>query len=108
MLVGLFLSGGGERTYRLLRQEGDAGQPEYHSPTSQYGQLSRHDAYQHLDVASTMREIVENVADGSFADEWDAERDAGHTRLAALKQRYAGPDVAEFERELRRKLGPSG
>ena len=37
----LVLSGEVERTYRLLRIEGYAAQMEHHSPTSQYGQLSR-------------------------------------------------------------------
>ena len=40
-----------ERTYRLLRLEGYAAQMEHHSPTSQYGQLSRVPEFTHLDVA---------------------------------------------------------
>jgi ketol-acid reductoisomerase len=41
ILTELFLSGEVERTYRLLREIGFAKQLEFHSPTSQYGQLSR-------------------------------------------------------------------
>src|SRR5690349_19235910 len=41
ILTELFLSGEVERSYRLLRIEGYAVQMEHHSPTSQYGQLSR-------------------------------------------------------------------
>lgn len=73
----LVLSGEMERTMRLVRLEGYVAQMAYHSPTSQYGQLSRRDAFSHLDVGAKMREIVENIASGRFADEWDAERDAG-------------------------------
>ena len=36
----LVLSGEVERTYRLLREVGYAVQSEFHSPTSQYGQLT--------------------------------------------------------------------
>ena len=105
ILTELFLSGEVERTYRLLRLEGYAAQMEHHSPTSQYGQLSRADRYEHLDVAATMRDIVDNIENGRFADEWDAERDSGHPTLAALKQAFAGPDIQEFEQDLRRRLG---
>ena len=102
----LVLSGEVERTYRLLREVGYAVQSEYHSPTSQYGQLSRRGQYDHLDLATTMRKLTDDIASGRFADEWDAERDAGYPRLTALKEANAGPAVREFEADLRRKLGP--
>ena len=41
VITELVLSGEVERTYRLLREGGYAAQFEHHSPTSQYGQLSR-------------------------------------------------------------------
>lgn len=102
----LVLSGEVERTYRLLREEGYARQSEYHSPTSQYGQLTRRGRYDHLDVVTTMRELVGDITDGRFADEWDAERDAGYPVLASLKAEFAGPAVRDFEDDLRRQLGP--
>jgi ketol-acid reductoisomerase len=101
----LVLSGEVERTYGLLRKEGYAAQMEYHSPTSQYGQLSRRGAYDGLDVLTTMRSLVDDITSGRFADEWDAERDDGHRRLAELKAEHAGDAVREFEAELRRQLG---
>jgi ketol-acid reductoisomerase len=102
----LVLSGEVERTYRLLREEGFARQSEYHSPTSQYGQLTRRGRYDHLDVVDTMRNLVDDIVEGRFADEWDAERDAGYPVLAELKAQFAGPDVRAFEDDLRRRLGP--
>jgi ketol-acid reductoisomerase len=105
IITELVLSGEVERTYRLLREEGYAAQMEHHSPTSQYGQLSRRPHFEHLDVAGPMREIVAGIREGRFADEWDAERDAGYPRFQALKQSAVGPGVADFERDLRRRLG---
>ncbi|MCZ7525576.1 MAG: ketol-acid reductoisomerase [Acidimicrobiia bacterium] len=105
VLVELVLSGEVERTYRLLREEGFAGQLEYHSPTSQYGQLSRRGRFDHLDVSATMRALVDDIASGRFADEWDAERDAGYPHLRALREEHAGPAVRELEDTLRRELG---
>jgi ketol-acid reductoisomerase len=105
ILTELFLSGEVERTYRLLRLEGYAAQMEHHSPTSQYGQLSRQGRYDHLDVPATMREIVDFIASGAFADEWDRERDGGYATFERLKQAAVGPDIAAFEADLRRQLG---
>jgi ketol-acid reductoisomerase len=90
----LVLSGEVERTYRF-------------SPTSQYGQLSRRGRYDHLDFLTTMREIADNIERGNFADEWDAERDAGYPTLTALKEQHAGPAIRDYEAELRRRLGPT-
>ena len=101
----LILSGEFERTYRLVRLEGAAAQMEHHSPTSQYGQLSRAGKFDDFDVAGTMRTIVDGIADGRFADEWEAERDAGYPRLHELKASACSPEIIEFERVLRAKLG---
>jgi ketol-acid reductoisomerase len=105
IITELVLSGEVERTYRLLREEGFARQMAYHSPTSQYGQLSRRGRYDHLDVGATMRELVDDITSGRFADEWDAEQDTGHARLAALTAAHAGPEVRAFEDEMRTRLG---
>jgi ketol-acid reductoisomerase len=101
----LVLSGEVERTYRLVRLEGGAAQTVYHSPTSQYGQLSRAGRYGHLDMAATMRELVDDIVSGRFADEWDAERDAGYPRLEELRGKAMAPEILAFESELRSKLG---
>ena len=102
----LVLSGEVERTYRLLREVGFAAQSEFHSPTSQYGQLSRRGRYDHLDLLSTMRTLTDDIESGRFADEWDAERDAGYPKLGALKDQHAGVAVREYEADLRTRLGP--
>ena len=105
IITELVLSGEVERTYRLVRLEGGAAQMAYHSPTSQYGQLSRAGRYDHLDIAATMRELVDDIASGRFADEWDAERDAGYPHLEALRAKAMAPEILAFEAELRSKLG---
>jgi len=106
ILVELVLSGEVERTYRLLREVGYAVQSEFHSPTSQYGQLSRRGRFDHLDFRATMEELTGDIESGTFADEWDAERDAGYPTLTALKEQHAGPMVRAFEADIRTKLGP--
>jgi ketol-acid reductoisomerase len=105
ILAELFLSGEMERTFRRLRLEGYAAQMEHHSPISQYGQLSRVDRYDAIDLLEPMRSIVTEIADGRFADEWDAEREEGHPTLQKLKDVAVGPEVVAWEKELRATLG---
>lgn len=106
IMTELVLSGEVERSYRLLREIGFVEQMEFHSPTSQYGQLSRRGQFDHLDVRATMERLTDDISSGRFADEWDAERDQGYPVLTKLKERHAGPGVREYEAELRRRLGP--
>jgi ketol-acid reductoisomerase len=108
ILTELYLSGEVERNYRLLREIGFVRQLDFHSPTSQYGQLSRRGRFDDLDVAERMRAIVGDIASGAFADEWDAESRAGHARLAALRETHAGAAVQTMEDDVRRRLGVRG
>ncbi len=101
VLCELYLSGEVERNYRLLREEGFVAQLDRHSPTSQYGQLSRRGRFDQLDMASVMRTMVAEISSGSFADEWDQERDAGHPALERLRSEHASPEQAEFENAVR-------
>ena len=101
----LVLSGEIERSYRLLREVGFAVQLDYHSPTSQYGQLSRRGRFDHLDLATPMAELTNDITSGRFAEEWAAEGAAGHPKLEALRARHAGDRIKEFEADLRRRLG---
>lgn len=101
----LMLSGEAERNYRLLRLEGYAGQMRYHSPTSQYGQMSRAGRYDGLDIPAVMRELLADIESGKFADEWDAERDAGYPNLQRLRSERLSPQIVAFEKDLRARLG---
>ena len=105
IMTELMLSGEIERNYRLLRLEGYVSQMRYHSPTSQYGQMSRAGRYDGVDVAAVMREVLSEIESGKFADEWDAERDAGYPNLQRLRAEKLSPEVAAFEQDLRARLG---
>ena len=107
ILTELYLSGEVERTYGRLRQEGFAAQMEHHSPASQFGQLSRRGCFDALDFLPTMRKIAQEISDGSFAEEWEAEARQGYARLKQLKQQHAGPAVRAMEQQLRSRLGPA-
>jgi len=105
ILTELFLSGEVERNYRLLRTEGFSAQLDHHSPASQYGQLSRRGRYDGLDFLPLMKNIAENISNGKFADEWDAESAAGYPQLKALRDIHARPGIKAMEADLMGKLG---
>jgi len=107
ILCELFYSGEVERSYRLLREVGYVGQFGFHSPASQYGQLSRRGRFNHLEALDVMRELTDAIANGAFADEWDAEAAQGMPTLEALKERHAGEIVASVFENLQSALGPN-
>src|SRR2546430_17097026 len=57
VLTELILSGEVERTMRLVRESGDAAQFGYHSPTSQYGQLTPRGGDDHPHLATPHRPL---------------------------------------------------
>lgn len=105
IIAELMLSGEVERSYGLVRRLGFVGQLGFHSPTSQYGQLSRRGAFDGFDLHARMAELLDDITSGRFADEWDEQREAGHPRLAELWQLHASQGIADFEMDLRRRLG---
>jgi ketol-acid reductoisomerase len=105
ILAELFLSGEMERTMRLLRLDGYAAQMAHHSPASQYGQLSRAPRFDHLEVEPVMRELLDDIESGRFADEWDAEWRAGGPTLERLVGEALGSQIRAFEADLRARLG---
>jgi ketol-acid reductoisomerase len=54
-----------------------------------------------------MEELTADIESGRFADEWDAERDAGYPNLARLKEEHAGPMIRALEEDMRSRLGPA-
>ncbi len=106
ILTELFMSGEVERNYRLLREVGFTGQLGFHSPASQYGQLSRRGEYDALDFAPIMRRLTDDIESGRFADEWDAEAASGYEKLDALREQFAGPGIQAMEAQMRGQLGP--
>ena len=105
IITELMLSGEVERSYTLVRKLGFVGQLGFHSPTSQYGQLSRRGTYDDFDLHGRMAQLLDDITSGRFADEWDEQRDAGHPRLAELWAEHANAPIAGFEPDLRRRLG---
>jgi ketol-acid reductoisomerase len=72
---------------------------KYHSPTAQYGYLSRRKGAAGEGLRQKMEATLEAIRNGSFAREFAAEAAAGYPRLKALRvEADAHPMVAAEER----------
>jgi ketol-acid reductoisomerase len=49
--------------------------------------------------------VLSEIESGKFADEWEAERDAGYPNLQRLRTEKLSPEVVAFEEDLRARLG---
>ncbi len=106
VLAEFYLSGEIERTYRAMREIGPSKQWELHSPTSQYGTMSRVDRFEGLDTAGRMRRAAEEITSGAFAKEWAEERKAGYPRFNALKQAEGRDALMDLEDNTRAMFEP--
>ena len=88
-----------------MAEVGIFGQMDYHSPTSQYGTLSRMESALPAETRECMEAALEENKDGSFAREWEAEQASGYPVFRRLKQAALGHPVNELEREVRKLMG---
>jgi ketol-acid reductoisomerase len=104
VLLELYMSG--ELSYVLgkIAELGRLEQSTLHSPTSQYGSLSRAARFVSSEVRARMCEGLEEIRSGRFAQEWAAEQAAGCPMLRKLRQEARSHRVNQMERELRQAL----
>jgi ketol-acid reductoisomerase len=71
------------------------------SDTAEYGDYTRGPRVIDEHVRQTMRQILEEVQDGSFAREWILENQAGRPSFLALRKQNAEHQVEQVGKELR-------
>lgn len=85
----------------LIQRKGVAGMRRAISGTARYGDLTRGPRLIDLHVKETMRAILGEVQDGSFAAAWMNESRAGAPALTALTEQAAAHPMEEVGRRLR-------
>ncbi|HSK14759.1 MAG TPA: ketol-acid reductoisomerase [Gaiellaceae bacterium] len=78
------------------------------SDVAEYGDLTRGRMVVDDQVRTTMKQLLEDVRNGSFARELIAEEEAGRPRLTALRRMAARHPVESVGRELRELAGREG
>jgi ketol-acid reductoisomerase len=85
-----------------LMYEGGIARMRYSiSDTAEYGDLTRGPRIVDEHVKESMRRILAEIKDGSFAREWVAEDDAGRPNFSALRDKGAGHPIEQTGAHLR-------
>ncbi len=101
VLMEAYASGEAARVFQKMAEVGLFGQMRFHSRTSQYGTLTRSKTVLPLDFRSKLEETIEFIRDGSFADEWEAERARGYPVFDRLKVEALEHPINRVEQTLR-------
>lgn len=88
-----------------VAERGFLGQLEYHSMTSQYGQLSRMDEFDDEPMREFVEEQFRNIDNGAFAREWGSEQALDRPGLKRLYAKYRREPFFVAERETMERLG---
>jgi ketol-acid reductoisomerase len=107
VLLELYMSGELSYTLGKIAELGMVEQSRLHSRTSQYGSMSRGIRFIFPEIRARMREGLEEIRSGTFAQEWAAEQEAGCPTLDMLREAASSLPVRQLERELRDALSAS-
>jgi ketol-acid reductoisomerase len=97
VMTELYLSHEMEEIFQEMANHGYLGQLPFHSPTSQYGQLSRMDRFDEGPLVEWFEEQLQHIDDGGFAREWSAEQSLDRPGLKRLYGKYENSEFFEAE-----------
>ncbi len=102
----IYASGEAADIFAAMARKGIFEQMRLHSPTSQYGVLSRRkDATGGSEaLRQRMREALAYIRNGNFAKEWKNEEKAGYPRFSRLKEEAFRHPITEADRDVRTLL----
>ncbi len=105
----IYASGEAADIFAAMARKGIFEQMRYHSPTSQYGVLSRRkDSTGDSEaLRNRMRQTLANIRSGNFATEWKAEEKAGYPNFHRLRQQASEHPISEADRAVRALLARS-
>ncbi|MHA1491419.1 MAG: NAD(P)-binding domain-containing protein [Promethearchaeota archaeon] len=105
VFVELFLSGEGSYTIDKVIDVGMIKQMNFHSQTSQYGQMSRGIKFRKVanEIGEIQEKIFQEIKNGDFAREWD--KDSNKLKLKILRYFASKVNFANIEEKVRDNLG---
>jgi ketol-acid reductoisomerase len=101
VLMELYASGEPAQVFKEMAEVGLFRQMSFHSHTSQYGTLSRGPRVLPDDFRATLAQALDAIQQGSFAREWEAERQAGYPVFERLKAEALAHPINQVENRLR-------
>jgi ketol-acid reductoisomerase len=104
VLLELYMSGEFAYTAGMIAKIGTLKQLELHSPTSQYGSMSRGMRYSSPELREAMQTSLKEIQDGSFAKEFAAEYELDMEILDDMKEMAQDIPIVYYDDAVREKL----
>jgi ketol-acid reductoisomerase len=104
----LYASGEAADIFRAMAQKGLFEQMRFHSPTSQYGVLTRREnaTGDHSLLYQRMRSALEHIRNGGFAREWSDEQKSASQRFERLRAEAFRHGINDADAAVRQLLEP--
>ncbi len=103
-LLELYVSGELAMAFQAMAEKGILEQMKLHSPTSQYGSMSRSARVDMAPYFAHLQLILDEIQSGAFVDEWTKEKEAGYPTLKLLRESAKMLPMHKEEALLRKSL----
>lgn len=100
VLLELYASGEMVEVMRSVARQGLLDSLKLHSPTSQYGQMSRARRLVPQEAMGNLRVILDDIRNGTFAREWVQERENGYRNMEQLRANFAEHNMFKAEKRV--------
>lgn len=104
VLTEILLSGEFSYSLKEMAEWGIIDQLDFHSPTSQYGGMSRGATFIFPQLPEMMKKGLADIQSGKFAREWARVQKRGKDPLKPLKEAARGMPFVQIEKKVREKL----
>ncbi len=104
VLVEIYMSGEFSYTLKEMAEIGIVEQMDFHSPTSQYGSITRGANFIDERLPEIMRKGLKQIQSGKFAREWARVQKKKKDPLKTLKETAKSMPFVKTERAVRKKL----
>jgi ketol-acid reductoisomerase len=104
VMTEIILSGEFSYSLKEMAEYGIIDQLEFHSPTSQYGGMSRGATFIDPKLPEMMKKGLEDIRSGKFAREWARVQKRGKDPLKGLKEAAKNMPFVQTEKKVREKL----
>jgi len=104
VLLELYASGEIIEVMRGMIKHGLIKQLSLHSPTSQYGQLTRGKRLVTEETKKVLKNILEEIQTGNFVKEWSKEYSSGYMNFRKLKEESLKHPINKTEEEIKKHL----
>jgi ketol-acid reductoisomerase len=89
LVMEMYMSGEMETVFQAFREKGFFRSSDFHGPTALYGGYVRTMEFMMSDIPAKFRETLEEIRDGEFARQFQAEREAGYPALSQAQSMTA-------------------